>query len=244
MSTTYSQEQYELNYPDGIEYHWWNSYRSGFVARLCRDVLPPGAAVLEVGCGRGSVVWALRREGLDVRGVELAPVPPLPSVADHVVSGQDATTLPAAQRAGVRAILLLDVIEHLPDPAAFMAALQEAYPDLDIVIVAVPARQELWSNYDEFYGHFRRYTRLMLDELGATLGWERLRSGYYFRLLYIPVRLLCLLGVERGTALRAPTPGMRWLHALVAAYHRLEERLLPGFIPGTSAYAIYRVRRG
>ena len=35
----------------------------------------------------------------------------------------------------------------------------------------------------------------------------------------------------------------RWLHALVSAYHRLEGWLLPDALPGTSAYAVFRVRR-
>lgn len=243
MTTSFSEEQYDLAYPEGIEFHWWNRYRSGLIARLCRDAVPAGARLLEVGCGRGGEVRALRASGLNVRGVELAPVPPLAAVANYVDSDQGATTLPAEQRAGVTGILLLDVIEHLPEPAAFLDALQQAYPDLETVIVTVPARGELWSNYDDFYGHYRRYTLPMLSELAQSLGWERQRSGYFFQLLYLPMRLMSALGVKRATSIAAPATGVRWLHALVAAYHRLEESVLPGAIPGTSAYAVLRVRR-
>ncbi|NND69789.1 MAG: hypothetical protein HKN19_19520, partial [Halioglobus sp.] len=144
---------------------------------------------------------------------------------------------------GVVCILLLDVIEHLPDPVAFLASLQEAYPDLENVIVTVPARRELWSHYDEFFGHYRRYTLSMLDEHGKALGWGQERGGYFFRLPYIVMRLLGGLGVPRSTAMVAPAAGLRWLHALVAAYLRLESWLLPAGVPGTSAYAIYRIGR-
>ena len=243
MSTSFNEEQYDLAYPDGIEFHWWNRYRSGLIARLCRSAVPDGAHMLEVGCGRGGEVRALRASGFDVRGVELAPVPPLPPVTEFVDSDQDATTLPKEKRAGVTAILLLDVIEHLPEPDQFLDALQCAYPDLATVIVTVPARRELWSNYDEFYGHYRRYTLPMLGELADELGWSRERSGYFFQLLYLPMRLMSALGVQRATSITAPAAGARWLHALVAGYHRLEEWLLPGALPGTSAYAVLRVKR-
>lgn len=241
MTTSFSEEQYDLAYPDGIEFHWWNRYRSGLIGRLCRDAVAADQRLLEVGCGRGGEVRALRAMGFDVRGVELAPVPPLAAVADHVDSGQDATTLPPERRAGVAAILLFDVIEHLPDPAAFLRSLRQAYPDLESVVITVPARRELWSNYDEFYGHQRRYSLPMLRALADELHWELQRSGYFFQLLYLPMRLLSALGVQRATSIAAPTPGMRWLHALVSACHHLEEWLLPRVLPGTSAYAVFRV---
>ena len=243
MTTSFNEEQYDLAYPDGIEFHWWNRYRSGLIARLCRGAVPEDARLLEVGCGRGGEVRALRGNGFNARGVELAPVPPLPPVTEFVDSDQDATTLPEEQRVGVAAILLLDVIEHLPEPATFLGELQQVYPDLETVIVTVPARRELWSNYDEFYGHYRRYSLPMLGELADELGWSRVRSGYFFQLLYLPMRIMSALKVERSTSIAAPAAGARWLHALVSAYHRLEEWLLPGALPGTSAYAVFRVKR-
>ena len=243
MTTSFNEEQYDLAYPDGIEFHWWNRYRSGLIARLCRGAVPEDARLLEVGCGRGGEVRALRGYGFNARGVELAPVPPLPPVTEFVDSDQDATTLPEEQRAGVTAILLLDVIEHLPEPGQFLAALEAAYPDLTTVIVTVPARGELWSNYDEFYGHYRRYTLPMLGELADELGWSRQESGYFFQLLYLPMRLLSALGVKRATSIAAPSTRARWLHALVAGYHRLEGLLLPGAVPGTRAYAVFSVKR-
>lgn len=239
--TSFSADQYDLAYPDGIEHYWWNRYRSGLIARLCRAETSPGAELLEVGCGRGGEVAQLRRAGLEATGVELAPVTPVDSAAAFVLGGQDANELPAAERARVRCILLFDVLEHLPDPADFLRRLQSSFDKLEVVIVTVPARAELWSNYDDFYGHFRRYTPAMLEELGQSLGWRTHRAAYFFKLLYLPMRLMSALGISRGTAVKPPRAGLRGLHHLVASMHRLEEWLLPGSVPGTSAYAVFRL---
>ena len=77
----------------------------------------------------------------------------------------DARQLEVAQRNEVRTILLLDVIEHLEDPVAFLAELRSHFPALRHLLLTVPARQELFSNYDEFNGHFRRYDPALLREL-------------------------------------------------------------------------------
>ncbi|MFM8223647.1 MAG: class I SAM-dependent methyltransferase, partial [Planctomycetaceae bacterium] len=83
---------------------------------------------VEVGCGRGIVLQFLRQRGLEVRGVELAPVPPLPAVAPYLRTGVDVCDLPLAERSRPSGVLLLDVIEHLPDPVAFLRRLRESLP--------------------------------------------------------------------------------------------------------------------
>lgn len=246
MKTEFSHDQYALAYPQGVEYHWWNRARSSLIAQLVQANTVAGDAgnkVVEVGCGRGLEVKALLREGIDAVGVELAPVEALPEVAQNIFTGTDACELPDTIRMQATTLLLLDVLEHLPEPQAFLESLSISFPNLDVVIVTVPAGPELWSNYDEFYGHQRRYTRAKLNTLAADVGWRAQRVGYFFHLLYLPTRLLSLMGVSRGTKISAPKPGMRWLHAIVAGVCRLEFLLLPESFKGTSAFAVYRTDR-
>jgi SAM-dependent methyltransferase len=241
MNTTYTEDQYDTCYPPGIERHWWTIARSAQVSRIVRVENNSGDVFLEVGCGKGLEVKALRKAGINVYGVELAAVQPLEGMEPFVSSGVDAIQLPIAQRERVTGLLLLDVIEHLPDPVAFLKKLESKFPKLSVVVIAVPASQELWSNFDEYYGHYRRYTTQMLEELGYTLGWELRKSGYFFHLLYIPIRVLSWLGVERQTVMRAPGPTMRWLHRLIASVNWLDNCILPRTLKGTSAFAVYRL---
>ncbi len=238
--TAFSQEQYELCYPPGIESHWWTLARNQLLTTTLRNNTEAGDVVLEVGCGRGIVVDYLRGKGLDVRGVDLAEVSCAPHLDGVVTTGTDATTLPLEFRQQVKALLLLDVIEHIAEPDKFLADLLVHFPNVSSLVITVPARKEIWSNYDTFYGHFRRYTLASLEDLAATTKWQMAQNGYFFRLPYMAMRLMAALRRDRQTFHRSPGGLTRPLHRLVAAICSLEQRLLPRKIPGASAFAVFR----
>ncbi|MDQ3737979.1 MAG: class I SAM-dependent methyltransferase [Actinomycetota bacterium] len=65
-------------------------------------------------------------------------------------------------------VLLLDVIEHIADDAAFLE--QSVIPRLQrdsVLVVSVPAFQTLYSDHDRALGHERRYRPAALHELLA-----------------------------------------------------------------------------
>lgn len=204
--------------------------------------MAPDDPILEIGCGRGFVVKALRDAGFDCFGVELARAEPISGVNDYVQTGREAEKLPATERNGYRAILLLDVIEHLPDAVVFLRGVQEAFPNASKMIVTVPARQELWSNYDEYFGHYRRYSVEMLEELSNDLGWQMKEVRYFFHSPYIPAWLMTKLGHDRRTALRSPSGLMKLIHRFIASGMLAEYLILPGRLYGTSLVASFRLR--
>src|SRR5688500_1566672 len=132
--TTFSPSQYESSYPDGGEKHWWPLARNRIVRSMVLDGQPAGGAILDVGCGRGFVVESLRAAGLHCDGVEAAHVEPIAGAAPFVRSRMHADWLPEAERQRYDTILLLDVIEHLPDAVAFLRGLVAAFPALSRVI--------------------------------------------------------------------------------------------------------------
>lgn len=240
--TTFSTSQYESSYPEGGEKHWWPLTRNRIVRSVILDGEPARSAILEVGCGRGFVVGSLRNAGLDCWGVEAARVEPIASAAAFVRTRVHADQLPEAERQRYDTILLLDVIEHLPDTVGFLRGLVDAFPALSRVIVTVPARPELWSNYDAYFGHFKRYTHPMLVDLANTLGWKVLRLSYFFHLLYLPAWLLTHVKGSRATRLTPPGPAMRTVHRLISVGMLADYYLLPGRLVGTSLIASFRVR--
>jgi hypothetical protein len=241
-STTFDATHYDKAYPDGIERHYWHRARNIVIARaLRREGLGAGARLLEIGCGRGLVTAALRDVGFDCHGVELADAIPPPRVAPYVRTKTSFEDLPPAVRREVRGALLLDVLEHIEDPIDFLERIRSALPSLEVLLLTVPARRELWSRWDEFYGHRCRYDRPSLEGELTRARYAVHVCEYFFHGLYPAALAINALGRARSTDVVAPPESL--IHRAVGRWFALESAALPGFVPGTSLIAAARPTR-
>jgi hypothetical protein len=162
----------------------------------------------------------------------------LPRIAEHLSLGSDAFELHPDLRRSFTVLTMLDVLEHLEDPRAFLARCAECFPNARHAFVTVPARMELWSNYDEYYGHELRYTRETL----AALAGDRLRlecSGYFFHALYLAARAQKL--VSKTRSLDITPPRRRTVHGALGWIFDREEALVDPRLPGTSLWASFSI---
>jgi len=117
--------------PDGPmrPLHRMNPLRIGWIGERIRGRFPDPARVrlLDVGCGAGLAAEALARRGYDVLGVDAAG-----EAIEAAIAHADGQGLRLAYRAGeaedlagerFAVITALEVIEHVPDPARFVATL-------------------------------------------------------------------------------------------------------------------------
>lgn len=70
------------------------------------------------------------------------------------------------------AVVLMNVLEHIRDDRAVLAALKQRLSPAGRIIVLVPAGQWAFGPTDVRLGHYRRYTRPLVRELVAELGME------------------------------------------------------------------------
>lgn len=244
MQTEFSEEQFRSIYPDGIEFHWWSLARNKITANIIQRFAGSKASILEIGCGRGIVVKSLRNAEFNCFGVDLAPVRPIQGAETYVWTGIEASQLTDKVRQSYDTVLLLDVVEHIAEPIDFLKEIAVAFPNVSHVIVTVPARQELWSNYDEFNGHYRRYTPDMLAELSHHLGWTLAWKSYFFKAVYLPAWFLIRkMKQKRKTRLEGPKGLSRLMHRIIAGCMVIDYQWLPGSIPGTSLVGYFRIER-
>jgi hypothetical protein len=81
------------------------------------------------------------------------------------------------------AVFMLDVLEHLADPAPLVGELGRVLTPGGLTVIMVPARPELWSYWDEMHGHQRRYTKPSLAAVFGE-GWMLEALEYSFSWMY------------------------------------------------------------
>jgi len=242
--SAFTEQDFHDIYPPGIEHHYWNHARNQIVHSTVMAVIgrqpDKPSTVLDVGCGTGIVTGYLRRRGIDCWGCDLGTAPPIDALTAPFLSpGIDATDLAPAFRHSVGVILLLDVLEHLEHPAELLGTLRRAFPRLHTIVVTVPARRDLWSNYDVRNRHFRRYQPETLHDLVPNGEFRLVEWRYFFHALYPAARALLALRQTREEVLHAPqSRAARALHRVVASLFLLESRVLPRRLPGSSLLAV------
>jgi SAM-dependent methyltransferase len=170
--------------------HWWYRGRrtvlDGAIAAL---ELPPGARILDAGCGSGRNMVDLAAVGT-VTGVELSETSVALArerAAGEVIAGS-VLEMPFADGSFDLAVSL-DVIEHLEDDLGALRELRRTVVPGGTLLVTVPAYSWLWSGHDEINHHHRRYTRRSLQRVAELAGWRQLRTTYFNSLL-LPMAIL------------------------------------------------------
>jgi SAM-dependent methyltransferase len=235
--------------------HWWFRARRRVVeAVLARVLVPSGNTLIELGSGTGGnlamlsgfgQIWAVEP---DAEARALAAL-----AAPWAQQRASLAELPEGSR--FDAALLLDVLEHLDDPAGDLRRLARLLAPGAPVLVTVPAHPLLFGEHDRYLHHRRRYTRRLLRTHLETAGLvvERitpinavsLAPAAVARLAEAALAHLAQPGKRGGAAARGmgvpPAPLNRALEAVFAA----ERLLLPhGNVPfGLSLLALARAPR-
>ena len=132
---------------------------------LRRAGVQPGARVLDVGAGRGRLVAALGEAGLDARGIE-----PSARSAAQAVAPVEQKTIEEHEDAGLDAVVLWHVLEHLDDPAAALRRIAGWLRPGGVLLVGVPNAASLqasiggagWLHFDA-PRHRTHFTPMGLD---------------------------------------------------------------------------------
>jgi hypothetical protein len=237
-NTAFVKEQFDSLYPPGIENHYWNLSRNRIIFDTLKNHALLNKKILEIGCGRGIVVDYLLDQDIDIIGCDLAPVPVDEKLKSVVFPGIDASQLPDNIKNRTEVILLLDIIEHIELPVDFLNTIITVFTNTQYYLITVPACQELWSNYDEYNGHYTRYDLKMIKSLTHKTGLHIVRLHYLYHSLYLPAWLILKLFSKRKTHLKEPRGLGKLIHKIIANFFYFDNKLLPGKIKGTTLLII------
>ena len=169
--------------------HWWFAARRDIIAELIERQagLSNNARILEVGCGTGSNLELLQRFG---RVDAIEPDEPARALASArsgiAVKGGLLPDGVQLDDGAYDLIVLLDVLEHIPDDLGTLKALRPKLSKGGRFLVTVPASPWMWSSHDAAHHHHRRYTAASLTRVFDEAGY-RIRYRSHFNTLLFPL---------------------------------------------------------
>lgn len=135
---------------------------------------------------------------------------------------------------------MLDVLEHLPDPAQAVRRVHSLLELGGFFLATVPAFQVLWTNHDVVNHHFKRYTRGELRQLLSSEDFQIRTDSYWFHWTF-PVKLAERV-VEKMFRLEPKNPAvpLQTINNLLWTLCRLEQKTITKLKPpfGSSAVAL------
>jgi SAM-dependent methyltransferase len=158
-----------MKHPD----YWWYRARSRMLHTIVGPALGSPDRVLDVGSADGpSVAWMQGRGRRVAVDLDMAAL----KTGDVCAS---ALALPFADSV-FDVITAFDVLEHCEPEARAMAEFARVMRPGGRLLLAVPAYQWAWSDFDRDIGHYRRYTRSSLTAAVLEAGLVVDRVTYMF----------------------------------------------------------------
>ena len=238
--------------------HPWEVARAEFFLRLLerQGLLESGGDWLDAGAGDAwfaGQLWRLLPPAATITCWDINYTPEDLETQGGLDAGHISLVADRPNRR-LDGVLMLDVIEHVEDDVAFVAAtVDDLLVEGGFVLVSVPAYQSLYSSHDRMLHHFRRYSPDACRRLLEHAGLAVLSSGGLFFSL-LPARVGQVL-VERVRPVRSFSGGVGDWKAGRAATSALTRTLITDgrlslllserglSLPGLSYWALCRIQR-
>jgi SAM-dependent methyltransferase len=182
--------------------HFWFRARNRLIVWALERYFPRAERLLEVGCGTGVVLEAIRGRfpAMQLVGADLSNEA-LRIARERVRNAHfvqlDAGQLPFRREFDV--VCAFDILEHVDQDDAVLLGLAEATRPGGGILVAVPQHPWLWSAADDYGGHRRRYTKAGIEGKMRGAGFTVVRSTGWVGTLLPIVALSRLRDRRAGT---------------------------------------------
>ena len=166
--------------------NFWFCSRNRLILWALDKYFPKTKNFLEIGCGTGFVLSAIEKKypkldlyGSEIysKGLEFAGS----RISRAMLFQMDAKRIPFRNEFDV--IGAFDVLEHISEDSEVLSMIYKAVKPNGGIILTVPQHKFLWSKYDEFSHHIRRYSRKELILKVKTAGFKIISVTSFVSLL-------------------------------------------------------------
>ena len=173
--------------------YWWHIGRKKLVSELIkRHFGNHRISILDFGCGTGATMQSLESHG-EVIGVDTSREAINFCTARGMTNAIKISAQSGLKRSIKRKfdlITALDVIEHIKDDQKTLMELGSLLKEKGSIIITVPAYPFLWSYWDEYAHHKRRYTARSLRKLLEKSGFKVVKLSYFYSFILPAVMLM------------------------------------------------------
>lgn len=214
--------------------HFWYIGRKAIINNLLNKLYHKGnnLRIAEIGCGGGGMISHLGRYGLAIgvdiydKALKLCRKRKIPHLCQA-----DALNLPFLNDR-LDIVCAFDLLEHIDDDLSLLREFFRVCKKGGRLLISVPANKLLWSGFDEFDHHRRRYNRRELQSKIKKAGFTIEKLSYtmvtLFPLIFIIRKGRRKLARDREISLDKADlerPN-RLINKLLALILRLEARLI------------------
>lgn len=164
----------------------WSAPR---VFEFCKELIPPGTSILEIGCGAGGIIKYFSERGFNVEGLDLDQ--------QYLEFGRSnglrlfASDLNSfSPSRPYRLIILSHVLEHLTQPHKALETIRSLMGDGSLLYVEVPSLHSVPTNYDadllRYFqnAHVIHFTQATLANLVSRAGLAPVQMNNIIQALY------------------------------------------------------------
>ena len=191
------------------------------------------ASVLELGCHNGFFVRNLLQKGINAYGIDVN--------VNAVHSGKAVFDLhdrlflanESSIKLDVNTAVLIDVLEHVSDPSAFLQVVIQRYPQISCLLISGPTTTKIFNDKSDFPPHHLwRFSEKGIKDMLASRGFVitsvRYERNPVLLLRNLVGRILYGFGRREFYGETPPFTGMSFLDLSISSNaYRLLERLFP-----------------
>jgi hypothetical protein len=193
----YAENVSDISYPDEAnriyfdveEKSFWFQHRNNCIVGLAKAFNLPNQ-FFDIGGGNGFVSWGMQQAGYDTYLLEPGPQGCLNAkkrgIKNVICSTLQESSLP---QACIPACGLFDVVEHIEEDISFLKQVHFFMQPGAYLLLTVPAYNYLWSDEDDYIGHFRRYTLKTIQQALEQANFKVEYKTYLFSFLVAPILL-------------------------------------------------------